>query len=387
MLDHRLLGLWGAAFVSTVAIGCAPAPLTFPAPKAAATMTANVTSALASTQSQMKLGVTRWHSTVEKRSDGTKAGTVDGQDSTGKVVFLAVIRQDSSTVHIQAVLPHKGEAVFSTKKRAIISNTLPSSNDALAAAFETDWQTAYPNAALLASSATTTTSAGSATTTTTTSGNAHSMARGNTRPTPSSSSSMVNVGGIDGNDSMADGINSGLIALGHYEGFISDSKYDAWMTPDSYNPNDYDANGKRIDQSAQDKAQDTQQDKEDQQAADDKAQDTQQDTQDQQAAEDQAQDTQQDNQDQAAEDKAQDTQQDLDDMGSSNQGAQDNPYGDIGDFGGSEQGSDFGGGGFDEGLTGGSLKPDAKAAPSNRCTKTATSKATGVRACVQFAGR
>ena len=203
----------GAVVISSAAIACAPPETTGGSTR----MKARVTSAVSSAQSQDKLGITRWHSTVLSGANGAKAGTIDGQDANGKVRFLTTIREDKSAVHIESILPKRGEWIWDAKTRTVTRNTIPAKSLSFASAFTADWRTAT----------------GSSTK--------------SFRSLRAAKKGGGSAGGRVGpDDEVADSMNYWAIHFGHKYGYISDSKYDAYNNPDTYDAKNYDAKGKRI---------------------------------------------------------------------------------------------------------------------------------------------
>ncbi|MFO0742563.1 MAG: hypothetical protein U0270_42210 [Labilithrix sp.] len=203
----------GTVVISSAAIACAPPETTGGSTR----MKARVTSAVSSAQSQDQLGITRWHSTVLSGANGAKAGTIDGQDANGKVRFLTTIREDRSAVHIESILPKRGEWIWDAKTRTVTRNTIPAKSLSFASAFTADWRTAT----------------GSSTT--------------SFRSLRAAKKGGGSAGGRVGpDDEVADSMNYWAIHFGHKYGYISDSKYDAYNNPDTYDAKNYDTKGKRI---------------------------------------------------------------------------------------------------------------------------------------------
>jgi hypothetical protein len=239
-LSHLKLFV-GAVVISTAAIACAPPEMTNVRSEPA--MKAKVSSALSSTQSQSELGIARWHSTVLSGADGKKAGTFDGQDTKGKVRFLATIREDkkTSTLHIESILPKKGEWVYDAKNHKVVRSTIPASTMKLMSAYASDWRAKDPSIAPASS-----THAGIRAT------------AGAKRPGGGSSK-------VGPDDEVADAMNYWAIQLGHKFGMINDRLYDIYMDQElgtnTYDPKNYDEKGKRIEPST-DKPADTTEKKE-----------------------------------------------------------------------------------------------------------------------------
>jgi hypothetical protein len=86
---------------------------------------AYVIGAKATAASVAKLGVTRWHSTIEPGPHPVVV--VDGQDRHGKVTYLQTVRIDKKTnfMHVDIVLPQRGSAVWDLTHNTLVSDTLP----------------------------------------------------------------------------------------------------------------------------------------------------------------------------------------------------------------------------------------------------------------------
>lgn len=142
MLGDKLRASIFALALSCGAVACNGAEPPVPhAPKAAS---AFVYSAKASVKTNGAMSVTRWHSTVGHDAKGTLA--IDGQDSRGRVVFLATAHVDrkTKTVHVQSHLPEKGELVIDIQTHQLLKNDLPSSSVSYAKAMLADYAIAHP---------------------------------------------------------------------------------------------------------------------------------------------------------------------------------------------------------------------------------------------------
>lgn len=137
----RCLMLVSVVALAGTAACSAPAP---PKVEAAAAPKAHVFSATSSALSRSTLGITRWHSTIERGTNG--AVTIDGQDGAGHVKFLTTARIDkrTSTLHINAVFPQRGELVWDIKHQAVLSNTLPVSAAPYVKGIFDDFPLAHP---------------------------------------------------------------------------------------------------------------------------------------------------------------------------------------------------------------------------------------------------
>jgi len=140
--SNKLRVTLAAAVISTAAMACGGSPDHEPAP----TVKQNGTtfSAKASAKSQAALQVTRWHSTIESGVNG--AVVLDGQDRVGRVKYLqtAFIDKKTQTVHLQVILPEKGEIVWDLKRHVVLSNTVPASVQPYARGIYYDFQMAHP---------------------------------------------------------------------------------------------------------------------------------------------------------------------------------------------------------------------------------------------------
>ena len=225
MLSFRLL--LGVALLSTTAIACTP-PSADGSIRSAST--GRVYSAASTSTSKSKLGITRWHSTSLSTSEGV-ARTIDGQDKSGKVKFLTTFRSDrkTSTLHVQAILPKRGEYIYDYKNQSVVKNTMPSNSLAMTKAFTTDWAEAHPSKSTTSSAHTSSTHNG--------------FRAGTGRGRPGGGKPFENPGE---DDPVASAGNYWLLYLGHKYGYISDSKFDAYNDPDNYKASNYDAKGKRI---------------------------------------------------------------------------------------------------------------------------------------------
>ena len=134
MLGKKLRLVLAGVALSSAAMACGQ-PEKVPTPAAKA-RPAYVFSAKSTTHSRTTLGVSRWHTTVEPGSNA--ALTIDGQDGTGRVKFLstAFVDKKTTTLHIQVVLPERGELVWDYKHHTILSNTIPVSAIAFAKGLE-----------------------------------------------------------------------------------------------------------------------------------------------------------------------------------------------------------------------------------------------------------
>ncbi len=128
----------GIALASTA---CAQAP---EEPVKAPVQVGTIYSAKATAKSHAELGVSRWHSTVEPGK--TNAYTIDGSDNHGVVKYLASTFLDvkTKTVHIQSILPQRGDLVWNYETKTVVANTIPDSAARFAKAIYYDYQLAHP---------------------------------------------------------------------------------------------------------------------------------------------------------------------------------------------------------------------------------------------------
>ncbi len=120
-------------------IGCA-APAPPASPTTAKVVTGVVMHAKASSATQKKLGITRWHGIVEQK---TGAIVMDGSDAKGKVRFVTAIRVDKTTnvFHLDMHAPSKGSLAVDLETGKVISNSI--SQDQLksfATLMNADWE-------------------------------------------------------------------------------------------------------------------------------------------------------------------------------------------------------------------------------------------------------
>ncbi|HSO38158.1 MAG TPA: hypothetical protein VLT33_36775, partial [Labilithrix sp.] len=90
--------------------------------------------------SAARLGITRWHSIVEPK---TQAVVFDGQDAKGNVGFITSLRVDkaTNTLHVETFAPSKAAMVIDMKTGKVLSNTLTRANFAsFASALTHDWK-------------------------------------------------------------------------------------------------------------------------------------------------------------------------------------------------------------------------------------------------------
>jgi hypothetical protein len=141
-LRNRFLMLASvSALAGTAACNTAPPP---PARAQAPKQTGVTFSAKASATSQSTLGITRWHSTVERGANA--ALILDGQDRVGRVKYLsmAFIDHHTNMMHVQVLLPQKGEVVWDVANHEVVSNTLPQSAHLFAKGIYHDYLIAHP---------------------------------------------------------------------------------------------------------------------------------------------------------------------------------------------------------------------------------------------------
>jgi hypothetical protein len=144
LMGKKLRLLLACGALSSAAMACAP-PEMVPA-HATKARPAYVFSAKSTATSRTNLGVARWHSTVEP---GTNAAlTIDGQDKAGRVMFLstAFVDKKTSTIHIQVVLPQRGELVWDIKHQKVLTNTIPASAVPFAKGIYFDYPRAHAGA-------------------------------------------------------------------------------------------------------------------------------------------------------------------------------------------------------------------------------------------------
>ena len=127
------------AITAGAGIGCA-APAPPASPTTAKVVTGVVMHAKASSATQKKLGITRWHGIVEQK---TGAIVMDGSDAKGKVRFVTAIRVDKKTnvFHLDMHAPSKGSLAVDLATGKVLSNSI--SQDQLksfATLMNADWE-------------------------------------------------------------------------------------------------------------------------------------------------------------------------------------------------------------------------------------------------------